>query len=85
MARYSLLFKESVAKDLRRIPRQDVQRILERIGQLAEDPRPPGARKLSGEEKYRLRIGMYRVLYTVEDTIVIVVIVKVGNRRDVYR
>jgi mRNA interferase RelE/StbE len=85
MARYSLLFKESVAKDLRRISRQDVQRILERIGQLADDPRPPGARKLSGEDKYRLRIAIYRVLYTVDDTIVIVVIVKVGNRRDVYR
>jgi mRNA interferase RelE/StbE len=82
MARYSLLFKESVAKDLRRIPRQDVQRILDRIGQLADDPRPPGARKLSGEEKYPIRIGMYRVLYTVDDTMMIVVIIKVGNRRD---
>lgn len=85
MARYSLLFKESVAKDLRRIPRQDVRRILERIGQLADDPRPSGSRKLSGEEKYRIRIGMYRVLYTIDDTVVMVVIVKVGNRRDVYR
>lgn len=65
--------------DLRRIPRQDVQRILEQIGQLADNPRPSGARKLSGEEKYRVRIGKYRVLYTVDDTVVIVVIVKVGK------
>jgi mRNA interferase RelE/StbE len=85
MARYSLLFKESVSRDLRRIPSQDVRRILERIEQLADDPRPPGARKLSGEEKYRVRQGIYRILYTVDDNTVIVVIVKVGNRRDVYR
>jgi mRNA interferase RelE/StbE len=85
MAKYRLLFKESVSKDLRGIPREDVKRILERIEGLADNPRPHGAKKLSGEEKYRLRQGIYRILYTIDDTVVVIIIVKVGNRRDVYR
>ena len=85
MASYKILFKQSVAKDLRGVPKKDVQRILERIERLADDPRPPGSEKLSGDEKYRIRQGNYRILYTIEDEIVTVVIVKVGHRRDVYR
>jgi mRNA interferase RelE/StbE len=85
MARYRLLFKESVSKDLRRMPSQDVRRILQRIEGLADNPRPPGTRRLSGEEKYRIRVGMYRILYTIDDQTVVVVVVKVGNRKDVYR
>ena len=85
MASYSIVFKQSVAKDLRSIPIKDVQRILNRIDSLAEDPRPAGAEKLSGDEKYRIRQGNYRILYTIEDDIITVTIVKVGHRRDVYR
>jgi mRNA interferase RelE/StbE len=85
MARYRLLFKESVSKDLRRIPTQDVRRILQCIDGLADNPRPPGTRRLSGEEKYRIRMGMYRILYTIDDQTVVVVVVKMGNRKDVYR
>jgi mRNA interferase RelE/StbE len=85
MANYKIVFKQSVAKDLRPIPNKDVQRILKAIDQLADDPRPPGSKKLTGAEKYRLRQGNYRILYTIEDDIVTVTIVKIGHRRDVYQ
>ncbi len=85
MARYELRFKPSVAKDLRGIPSADVRRILARIETLREDPRPSGSEKLSAQERYRLRQGDYRILYTVLDGEVIVEIVKVGHRREVYR
>ena len=85
MASYSIVFKQSVAKDFRQIPNKDIQRILKRIDSLGDDPRPVGAEKLSGDEKYRIRQGNYRILYTIEDEIVTVTVVKVGHRRDVYR
>jgi mRNA interferase RelE/StbE len=85
MARYELRFKPSVAKDLRGAPRADVQRILARIEALRDDPRPPGSEKLSGQDRYRVRQGQYRILYTVADAELIVEVVKVGHRRDVYR
>lgn len=85
MARYEIVFKQSVAKDLRQIPGKDVQRILKRIDSLADDPRPADMEKLSGDDKYRIRQGNYRILYTIEDSVVTVTIVKVGHRRDVYR
>ena len=85
MARYDLRFKPSVAKDLRDIPRGDVRRILARIQTMRDDPRPTGAEKLSAQERYRLRQGDYRILYTVADAEVVVEIVKVGHRREVYR
>jgi mRNA interferase RelE/StbE len=85
MARYELRFKSSVAKDLRGIPRADVQRILTRIESLRDHRRPPGSEKLSGQECYRLRQGDYRILYSVLDAEGLVEIVKVGHRREVYR
>jgi mRNA interferase RelE/StbE len=85
MARYRIAFKRSVIKDLRQIPNQDVQRILKRIDDLADEPRGSGAEKLTGEEVFRVRQGNYRILYTVEDDVVTVTIVRVGHRRDVYR
>ena len=85
MASYRIVFKESVAKDLRQIPKKDIQRILKRIDSLTEDPRPVGVEKLSGDEKYRIRQGNYRILYMIEDEIITVTVVKVGHRRDVYR
>jgi len=85
MASYKIVFKRSVAKDLRRIPSKDVRRILRRIDALADEPRPAGAEKLTGNEVYRLRQGTYRILYTIEDDVISVTIVKVGHRRDVYR
>ncbi len=84
MARYKIVFKRSVATDLRRIPNKDVQRILQRIEALADEPRPPGAEKLTAEEIYRLRQGNYRVLL-IHDDVITVTVVKVGHRSDVYR
>ena len=85
MARYELRLRKSVSKDLDPIPKRDVQRIIEAVQALANDPRPPQSRKLSGAEKYRLRCGVYRVLYEIQDAILVVCVVKVGHRKDVYR
>ena len=85
MARYSLLFKKSVSKDLRSIPKQDVQRILKRIDMLVYDPRPSGSEKLSTQELYRIRQGRYRILYEIQDAVLIIVVVKIAKRSDVYR
>ena len=85
MARYEVRFRKSVGKDLDSIPKRDVQRIIAAIDALANDPRPPQSRKLSGSEKYRLRCGFYRVLYEIRDDVLIVCVVKVGHRKDVHR
>jgi mRNA interferase RelE/StbE len=85
MASYDLLFKKSVAKDLRQLPKADVKRILQRIRSLAVEPRPLGCEKLSGQERYRVRQGAYRIVYQIDDHVLIVLVVKVGHRRDVYR
>lgn len=85
MAEYKVFFKRSVEKDLARIPPTDLKRILRRIKALEEDPRPPNCEKLTDQERYRLRQGRYRILYSVQDDDRTVWIVKVGHRRDVYR
>jgi len=85
MASYRLVFKRSVAKDLRSIPNADVARILKRIASLAEDPTPPSSEKLSGQERYRVRQGAYRIIYEIRTDELIVTVVKVGHRRHVYR
>ena len=85
MASYELAFKRSVAKDLRDLPKQDVKRILQRIRSLIDDPRPPGGERLSGQQRYRVRQGIYRIVYEIRDDVLLVVVVKVGHRRDVYR
>jgi mRNA interferase RelE/StbE len=85
MGKYSLAFKKSVAKDLRAFPTKDVHRILKCFELLALDPRPPGCEKLSGRERYRLRQGVYRIIYEIQDDLLKVIVVKVGHRRDVYR
>jgi mRNA interferase RelE/StbE len=86
MAAYELRVRPSVAKDLRGIPKADMRRILARLEALREDPRPPGCEKLSGtEEWYRVRQGVYRIVYTVDDRTVIVEAVRVGHRGAVYR
>jgi len=84
MANYRLVVKQSVAKDLRQIPNKDVIRILQRIGTLRETPRPIGSEKLSGQERYRIRQGFYRIIYEVKDEHLIVTVVKVGHRKQVY-
>jgi mRNA interferase RelE/StbE len=85
MGRYRLVFKKSVAKDFRNIPKNDVARILKCFEALSGDPRAPGCEKLSGLERYRVRRGVYRIVYEIRDDVLIVVVVKVGHRRDVCR
>lgn len=85
MARYRVLVRKSVSKDLKGVPKKDVRCILAAIQSLADNPRPPDTKKLSGQERYRLRQGNYRILYEIEDDRLIVCVVRVGNRRDVYR
>ncbi len=84
MAKYKVAFRKSVAKDLRPIPKQDVTRILQRIESLRNDPRPPACEKLSGQERYRIRQGVYRILYEIRDDNLIVIIVKIGHRKNIY-
>ena len=85
MGRYKTVFRKSVARDIRLIPSGDLLKILAAIDALSEDPRPAGVEKISGLARYRLRQGDYRILYEVEDYEVMVVVVKVGHRKDVYR
>ncbi|MCB1227916.1 MAG: type II toxin-antitoxin system RelE/ParE family toxin [Verrucomicrobiales bacterium] len=84
MAKYKIEFRKSVTKELRILPQQDQIRILQKIAELADDPRPPGCKKLSGQERYRLRQGDYRILYEIQDDRLIITIVRVRHRRDVY-
>lgn len=85
MAKYELQIKKSVAKDISPIPKKDVRKIVKAINGLADNPRPPQSLKLSGEEKYRLRCGSYRVLYEIHDNILVVCVIKVGHRKEVYK
>ncbi|MDZ7786783.1 MAG: type II toxin-antitoxin system RelE/ParE family toxin [Halofilum sp. (in: g-proteobacteria)] len=85
MASYKLVFRKSVSKDLRPIPNKDVARILQRIEALQENPRPADSEKLSGQERYRIRQGVYRIIYEITDQLLIVTVVKIGHRKDVYK
>jgi len=85
VASYSLLIKPSAAKELEGLPGRDRKRAVSKIQRLAAEPRPTGAEKLSGQERYRLRQGDYRILYLIDDAETSVVVVRVGHRSDVYR
>jgi mRNA interferase RelE/StbE len=85
MASYELVVRKSVAKDLRRIPNRDIKAIVAIIQSLRTNPRPTGVQKLSGQERYRIRHGCYRIIYEIADVRLIVTVVKVGHRRDVYK
>lgn len=84
MASYNVLIKRSATKEIEALPPKDRRRVVTKIQALANNPRPPGCEKLSGDEKYRLRQWDYRVLYEIVDRDLVVTVVKVGNRRDVY-
>ena len=85
MALYKVLIKPSAVKELKKIQKKDLEKITDRIQALAKEPRPAGCEKLSGQEKYRVRQGRYRIVYAIEDNELIVFVVKIGHRRDVYR
>jgi mRNA interferase RelE/StbE len=85
MAKYRIAFKKSVAKDLRGIPKNDIKKILSRIDTLAENPRGEGCIKLSGKENYRIRQGLYRIVYEIKDDVLVVSVVKVAHRSQAYK
>lgn len=86
MGKYRVLIKPSAVKELENIPRKkDRQRIVKRIKALADDPKPHGSQKLSGKDRFRLRQGSYRIIYTIEDDALVIYVVKIGHRKDVYR
>ncbi len=85
MAEYEIFFKDSVYKDFRKIPKNDLQKILSKIQKLDLDPRPSGSEKLTGQELYRFRQGYYRILYSIQDNQLTVWVIKVGHRKEIYR
>lgn len=85
MESYRIVIRKSAAKEIERIEKKDRIRIIEKIRSLANDPYPPGSRKLSGQEKYRVRQGSYRILYQVIGDELIISVMKVAHRREVYK
>jgi len=83
---YRVVIKPSAVKEIEAVgSRKDRRRIVARIQAIAENPRPHGCQKLSGAEKYWVRCGKYRIVYSIEDDVLVVIVVKVGHRKDVYR
>ena len=85
MANYNIQIKPSAKKELEKLPKKDLQKIVLKIQDLAREPRPAGCEKLSGEAKYRIRQGNYRIVYSIADNELIIYVVKIGHRRDIYR
>lgn len=86
MGKYRVLIKPSAKKELEAIPtKKDRRRLVRRITDLSKEPRPPGCQKLSGYDRYRVRHGRYRIIYEIRDNELVVIVIKVGHRREVYR
>ena len=84
-ASYDIVVKRSAAKELRTIPPPHSGRILKAIKKLASDPRPPGCEKLSRRHAYRIRVGTYRIVYTIRDDVLVIETIKVAHGREAYR
>ena len=85
MESYKVIFAKSVKKDFKKIHKLEVSKILSEISVLAENPRSSKSKKLKGETLYRIRVGNYRVIYDIQDEVMLVFVVKLGHRREVYR
>jgi mRNA interferase RelE/StbE len=85
MGKYKVFLRRSAADELGRIPKKDLVRLIERVGSLANEPRPQGCEKISALDRYRVRQGDYRVVYAIDDREKTVDIVKIGHRSDVYK
>ena len=84
MGKYKIEIKKSAVKELKSIPKSDLYSIIGKIQNLSENPRPCGVQKLAHYELYRIRQGDYRIIYTIDDNLVLVQVVKIGHRKDVY-
>jgi len=85
VGKYKIYIKPTAVKELQKIPKRDVNKIIEKIRSLSSNPRPPGCEKLSVDEKYRVRYGRYRIVYSIEDDKLLVLVIKIGHRTDIYR
>jgi mRNA interferase RelE/StbE len=85
VASYKIYFRKSAAKELRKLPKPAIQKIIKRIESLAIDPRPIGCEKLTGQEFYRIRQGNYRIIYSIQDDELTICLVKIGHRKDIYK
>jgi mRNA interferase RelE/StbE len=83
--RYRLDYLSAATRSIEKLPRSIQQRVMIRLEMLSDNPRPPGSVKLTGEDAYRIRVGDYRIIYTIEDQRLIVLVIDVGHRREVYR
>jgi mRNA interferase RelE/StbE len=85
MVKYKIEIKKSAAKEIKKLPANDLKKVLKKIASLSGNPRPHDCLKLSADEKYRIRCGIYRILYEIRDEILLIIVVKVAHRKDVYR
>ena len=85
MAPYNIQIKKSAQKEIKLLSAIEKLRIISKIQSLANDPRGPDSKKLSAQERYRVRVGKYRILYEIHDKVLVIVIVKVAHRKDAYR
>ncbi|MEZ4846994.1 MAG: type II toxin-antitoxin system RelE/ParE family toxin [Bdellovibrionota bacterium] len=85
MENYEIEIKKSAQKELEKLPKKDIQIIVEKINGLCKNPRGPNSIKLSGDEKYRMRVGRYRVLYEIVDQVLMIYVIKIAHRKEVYR
>ena len=84
MANYKIEIKKSATKEIEKLPKNVLKRVIEKIQSLGTEPRPHGCKKLTADEKYRVRVGNYRILYRIEDEVLVVIVVKVGHRKEIY-
>jgi mRNA interferase RelE/StbE len=82
---YDILIRRRAQKELAQLSRDDYERAKESIGNLSDNPRPPGCKKLTGRDGWRIRAGDYRVIYEIDDAGQTVTVLHVGHRRDIYK
>jgi mRNA interferase RelE/StbE len=82
---YTVIFRSSAVKELRKLPEAARKQVVIAVDLLANEPRPRGVKKMAGMEAWRIRVGDYRIVYSIADQQLVIEIIKIGNRREVYR